>query len=244
MPTVRMGRLTATPAAWNASEELYALAQTDRIAPSMMATRATSPAAPPPTSPRMPAAVWLPPMTDAADSPTTADHTPAVSVPAMTNQNTLREEVPGGIRRPKSIAYGHQLSDPDSTMASISRTAPASAAPCTVRTGSTTWCAKIRQVRMPNRTVMTGANHASTWLIHSYPPPARKATAASTMSAPAQNGMPNSSEAAWAPNRDTSAIHPPAVRPCTSAGRATDFPNVIRARPSWDTPAFGPQVTM
>jgi hypothetical protein len=56
--------------------------------------------------------------------------------------------------------------------------------------------------------------------------------------------MPNNKLAAWAPNSDTRPIHPPAVRACTKAGRTTDRPNGIRARASWLTPAFGPQVTI
>jgi hypothetical protein len=64
------------------------------------------------------------------------------------------------------------------------------------------------------------------------------------MAAPAANGIPNSSEAACAPNSDTSAIQPPAVSAWTSAGRTTERPNGIRARASWLTPARGPMVTI
>jgi hypothetical protein len=118
--------------------------QHDKMAPSMMVTSAASPAAPPPTSARIPAAVWLPPITFAAAKPSSADQIPAASVPAAANPNTRRDDVPSGSRRAKSAAYGHQLSDPDRTIASISRTAPASAAPCTVCTGKVMWCRRIR----------------------------------------------------------------------------------------------------
>jgi hypothetical protein len=114
----------------------------------------------------MPAAVWFPPRTLAADSPSSAAQMPAASVPLAANPNIFHEEVPSGCRRPKSIAYGVQDSDPDSTTASISRIAPTSAAPCTVCTGSVRWCWSTRTVRMPNSTVITGANHASAWCIH------------------------------------------------------------------------------
>src|SRR5215469_8575264 len=64
----------------------------------------------------------------------------------------------------------------------------------------------------------------------------------STSAAPAQNGIPSSSAAAWPPNSPTSASQAIDDSHCTAPGRTIVFPNGSRASGTWPVPVSGPQV--